>query len=795
MFLKKIKMLTALLTLPFAVCAQMNFSGIVREAETGKLLAGATATLNDSASSLSDETGQFLFDGIPPGKYRLVISYVGYKSIIYEFNLKSSISLPFSMTKSPVQSEEVIVSATRAKDNSATTFSIVGKEKIKKENLGQDLPYLLNQTPSVVVTSEAGNGVGYTGIRIRGSDGSRTNLTINGIPLNDAESQGTFLVNVPDLASSVDNIQVQRGVGPSTNGAGAFGASINIQTDKISRESFAEVNNSYGSFNTWKHTAKFNTGLINDHWNFEGRLSKLSSDGYVDRATSDLKSFFTSGSYISKTSLVKLNVFSGQEKTYQSWYGLPEDSLKTNRTYNYYTYDNQTDNYQQDHYQLFYSQEWNKSISTNIGLHYTHGRGYYEEYRENESFASYQLDTLFTPNDTILSTDLIRRRWLDNDFYGMVYSLNYQPGNLFNLIIGGGYNEYHGDHFGEIIWARFASNSHIRDRYYQGKGVKKDNNVYAKASYKFLNKITLHGDVQLRTIDYRISGTDNTLSDITTNDQLTFVNPKAGVSAEITNRDVVYASLGIANKEPSRDDYIVYKRLGSKPKSENLTDLELGYKRRAVRYTFEGNVYWMNYKDQLIPTGTINDVGSPVRINVPESYRAGVELSLDWRITQRLTLSPNIAFSENKIAKFTAVAYEMDADYVIIDTVENNFENTDIAFSPSVVAGNTIRYEFIPNLNVSLISKYVGKQYLDNTSNETRKLDPYFLNDISIDYKFSIRNIKEIIIILRANNIFDEEYEANGYSSPYAFGGTVYNYNGYYPQAGRNFQVGLNLRF
>ncbi len=528
------------------------------------------------------------------------------------------------------------------------------KKDIAKRNLGQDIPVLLNFLPSVVTTSDAGAGVGYTGIRVRGVSAQSTNITINGIPYNDAESLGTFWVNLGDFASSVESLQLQRGVGTSTNGAGAFGASINVLTDAVSKDPSGEISNSFGSFNTRKHTVKFSTGLMNDHFEIAGRLSNIASDGYIDRASTDLKSYFLQGSYIDDNTLIKAITFGGNEVTYQAWNGIDAETLANDRTFNpsgIYTddagntqfYDNEVDNYNQDHYQLHWNQRYTSQWSTTLGLNYTYGRGYFEQFREDDDFETYGFEPLIVNGETITTTDLIRRRWLDNDFYVVNASANYKNTNL-DMLFGGSFSHYDGDHFGEVIWAEFASQSDIRDRYYEGNGKKNDFSVFSKANYRLNERIKLYGDLQIRNVNYETSGIASNLATFTVDENYTFFNPKAGITYELNPQNDLYFSYARANREPSRDDF----ENNANVKPEQLNDFELGWRHKKEYFSFNANAYLMLYNEQLVLTGNIDGVGNPIRTNSGESYRLGIELEAVIPVTKQLTLQPNVTFSTNR---------------------------------------------------------------------------------------------------------------------------------------------------
>ncbi|WP_228236350.1 TonB-dependent receptor [Allomuricauda sp. M10] len=689
--------------------------------------------------------------------------------------------------------DEVLVQAVRVTKEFPITFSNLEKEDITPRNLGQDVPILMNFMPAVVTTSDAGAGIGYTGIRVRGSDATRVNVTINGVPYNDAESQGTFWVNMPDFSSSTQSLQLQRGVGTSTNGAGAFGASLNMLTDAFSEEAYAKVSSSIGSFNTLRNNVKFSTGLLNDYVEFSGRLSRVTSDGYVDRASSKLDAYFLQGVYKDDNTLVKALLFGGHEVTYQAWNGITADELATNRTFNsagMYSdengniqfYDREEDNYKQDHFQLHWNETWSPDWTTHLALHFTPGRGYFEQYKEDEDFADYGLEPIMVDGEPLESTDLIRRRWLDNDFYGTVFSATYDKNNL-KLILGGGYNEYKGDHFGEIIWARYASNSEIRDRYYDDNSTKTDFNGYAKANYQLTNKWSVFGDVQYRRVGYEANGDDTGLVDDTFN----FFNPKAGVTFDLNPNNNFYFSYARANREPNRNDY----ESGS-PRPEKLNDFELGWRYVSPDFQLNANVYYMCYKDQLVLTGELNDVGAPLRANVGDSYRFGLELDANLRFAQKFLWRPNLALSDNRNLDF----------YFQRDGVLQDLGNTHIAYSPQLIAGNILTYQPHENFQVSLLSKFVGKQYMGNIDSEGSTLDSYTQTDFNIQYVIQTNAfVKSIVLSGLVNNIFDADIVSNGYFYTYdddfSNPGTITTIEGagYYPQAGINFLLGATFNF
>ncbi len=694
--------------------------------------------------------------------------------------------------------DEVLVKSVRVSADSPITHSNVDKEELEKRNLGQDLPILLNYLPSVVTTSDAGAGVGYTGIRVRGVSAQSTNVTINGIPYNDAESLGTFWVDLPDFSSSVESLQLQRGVGTSTNGSGAFGASVNILTDAVSDEANGEISNAFGSYNTRKHNIKYSTGLLNDHFEIAGRLSQINSDGYVDRAESDLKSYFLQGTYVDENTLVKALAFGGHEITYQAWNGIDAETLEDDRTFNpsgSYTdadgnvrfYDNEVDNYKQDHYQLHWNERFNNNWSANVGLNYTFGRGYFEQYKEDEDFSDYGLSEITMGGETIDETDLIRRRWLDNDFYVANASVNYKDSKL-NLTTGLSYSTYDGDHFGEVIWAQYASDSEIRDRYYDGNSNKYDFSVFAKATYRLNEKLSLYGDLQVRNVFYDTSGTnsDGVLFEI--DEDYSFFNPKAGLSYNLNDKNNLYFSYARANREASRSDFEGNPDI----KPEQLNDFELGWRHTNSKFRFNANAYYMSYNEQLVLTGALDDTGTPIRDNAGESFRLGLELEAAVQLTEKFSVQPNVTISSNKNKEAFA---SIDGELV-------NLGKTNISFSPELVAANAVIFQPTKNIQLSFLSKYVGEQFMGNTDSETSKLDSYFVNDFNVTYEIKTSKVfKSILLSGLVNNVFGEEYVSNGYYYTYDDTWTAPGQTttiegaGYYPQATTNFLLGVTFKF
>lgn len=774
--------------------AQNNKSlvkGLVTDAQLNTPVAGATVTMG-SKRTVTDESGHFDFGRQPKGRYELAVNSIGYKPYTQNVLAEAAeTNLVIQLTPSVLFLEPLEVKSVRATEHAPFAKTNLGKEDIVKNNLGQDIPFLLNQTPSVVVSSEAGNGVGYTSIRIRGTDASRINVTLNGIPYNDAESMGTYYVDLPDFASSLNSIQVQRGVGTSSNGSSAFGATINLASNEYNEKAYGELNNTFGSFNTWKNTVKAGTGLIDGHFTVDARLSHVSSNGYIDRAKSNLQSFYFSTAYFTKKSSLRLNIFSGKEKTYQAWYGVPENMLAANRTYNPAgtektgtPYDNQTDNYIQTHYQLFFNHVINNRWSFNTAVFLTRGKGYYEEYKAGEAFSKYGLPNPVIGGTAVTKSDLVRQRWLDNYFYGQIASLQYKKDND-ELTIGGGWTKYDGGHYGTLPWIQ-VSNAPKDYKYYDYPAVKKDQHIYAKWQHHLGTNWSSFADLQYRHVNHTMNGFEGSAA-LNVNRSFDFINPKAGITYN-KNGWQAYFSYALGHKEPNRDDFQASPV--AQPKAETLHDFELGVEKRNSRYYYGANIYYMYYRNQLVLTGQINDVGAYTRINTPSSYRLGIELQAGARPANWINVSGNLSISRNKIKSFTEYIdnYDTGGQDAAIR------KNTNISFSPDLIGGLTVDILPVQNITFSLLSKYVGKQYMDNSQSNQRKLNPYFVQDIRIGWTVRNKGFKEWRLIGQVNNVFNKKYEPNGFTYNYISSGALVTENGYYPMAGTNFMIGFNVK-
>lgn len=798
--------------------AQFTISGTVND-DSGPLAGATVQSDHGNYFAITNDQGQFQIRNVKAGEYVLLIRFLGFEEKMEQVTIDESKTLTITLVEDTRLTDEITVYATRAAEKSPTTYTNINKKELKKQNFGQDLPFVLNYTPSLVTTSDAGAGIGYTGLRIRGSDATRINVTINGIPYNDSESQSVFWVNIPDIATSTQSVQIQRGVGTSTNGPGAFGASINLQTNTKNDEAYADAINSVGSFNTHRHTVGFGTGLINDRLSFDARASFINSDGFIDRASSGLKSYYASGGYYGTNTIIKAIAFGGHEVTYQSWNGVPESRLKNDvagmmstaaaegwntqqtdnllnsnsRTFNIYDYKNQVDNYTQDNFQLHFSHKASSSLTGNLSFHYTPGKGYYEEFKYDQSMSDYGLTDVVIGAETITNTDLVRKRWLDNDFYGITYAINYDK-DRYSSVFGGAWNKYGGDHFGEITWAGVALSAPKDFRYYYNHGDKKDLNFFWKSNYALTDKLTGYLDLQFRRIEYKAVGVDDDLSSFNVGEEYNFFNPKIGLTYQLKGGSHLYSSFAVGQREPVRNDFINAPS-GVDPKPEVLNNVEAGWRIQRSAYSFNLNYYLMSYKDQLVLTGELNDVGASIRTNVGDSYRTGVELEGALRVSSKIVFGANVTFSENKIKDFTEVIYDYGVGYDEYNEIQNQLNDVDISFSPSIIAGSSLSYSPFQNFEASLLSKYVGEQFLDNTSNQSRKIDAYFINDLRLSYSPSIKGLKDFNISLLASNVFDSAYESNGYTYGFVGGGETVRQNYYYPQAGRNYLAMLSLKF
>ncbi len=797
----------ALFALFIAFCsqitAQFKFTGTVKD-EKGMPVSFAVVGIKKGyASAITNAEGQFTIDKFPKGAQVIIVRSVGYHTLTDSVELSADQNKEYTLLIDNKTLDEVVIQSTRAGRFSGMAYSEMNKEDIEKNNFGKDAPLVLDQLASVVTNNDAGNGVGYTGMWIRGSDGTRINVTINGVPVNDAESQGTFFVNMPDFMSSVNSVQVQRGVGVSSNGAGAFGASINFQTNQLNEKAYGQVISTMGSYKTFRNTLAVGSGLINGKFSIDARASKITSDGYIDRAKSDLGSLYFSAGYYGKKDVLKFIAFTGKERTYQAWYYVPVDTLKAgDRTYNeagrYYDangnlkhYDNETDNYQQDNYQLHYTRSVNDKLAFNLTGHYTKGRGYYEQYKQGQSLSDYKIENAITPGgDTISTSDIIRRLWLDNDFVGVLGNINYKAGNKLSFVLGGGYNDYYGRHFGRVMWTQYASTSSIDHEYYKNTAGKTDANVYLKLNYNPINNLYVFIDLQQRMVDYSFLGFNDSLKSTKQQVALSFFNPKAGISYRVNSVLSVYGSFAVGNKEPNRNDF-VNSTPTSRPKHENLKDLEMGARYLTNKLSMQLNLFNMDYTNQLVLSGKVNDVGAYTRVNVEKSFRRGMEFEFAYSPTKMITLSGNLTLSQNKIVVFKEYTDDYDNGGQILAT----YKNTDISFSPNTISSAIIAFKPIKGLEIAFINKFVDRQFLDNTAKKERSLNPYNYNDIRLTYSYKFKNATELGFMFTACNIFNTVYETNGYTYGFYYGNQLNTYNYMAPAAPLHFMGGINLKF
>ena len=789
----------------FGLQGQHSLWGIVTNGN-GEKLEGASVFITDSDThaAVSDYDGYYTIDNVPAGVYKLKVTFIGYEALIKTVELSEDQELNLEMAGSIYQLDNIEITANKLNERSPFTYVEQNKEQINVKNLAQDLPFLIEHTPAIVVTSDAGAGIGYTGLRIRGSDATRINVTINGVPLNDSESHGVFWVNTPDLGSSTDNIQIQRGVGPSTNGTGAFGATIGINTNQIAQNPTFKLETTYGSFNTTKVAGSFTSGLMNQKFLIEGRYSSINSDGFIDRASSDLSSYFFSALKVTPSSSLRLNVFGGKEVTYQAWNGVPEaklngteeellehffnnsngnyntveDSLNlfnSGRSFNAYTYDNEVDDYTQTHAQLIYNKQFSDKVKLNATGHFTHGEGFFEQFKFQEDLSEWE-----NLNRTGVA-DLVVQRWLDNNFYGGIVNGEIKASSDLLLNVGLSYNRYEGDHFGDVVRVFDTLTLFGPSEYYSSEALKTDLSGFIKAEYQITDKLAVYGDAQLRNLSYRTAGTDNDLSAFNIDTTYNFFNPKAGLRYQVNDRAQIYASVAVAQREPVRSDFLDAQGVAV-PASEHLTDYELGFRGIKGKLALEANLYFMDYRDQLVLTGAVNDVGGPVRTNVDDSYRAGIEVAVKYSFSDYLSWSPNISFSRSRISAFTEAVTDTD------------LTDTDISFSPNVVGGSILTYSPLHNFELNLLSKYVSRQFIDNTSNEDRALPAYFVNDLAISYALNLDLVQEIKFKFLINNFLNTTYSSNAYTYSYIYNGLITE-NYLYPQAGINFLLGASVTF
>lgn len=794
------------------IYAQFDVRGFISDKDGAKLPGAIVHLVGTYNACQSAADGSFEFRNIKSNAVEIEVRQIGYSTIRKQIALPQSQAELLILEQISYPVKEVMIEAGRAGNRSAMAHTTISGEELAKRNFGQDLPMLLSTEPGVVVNSDAGAGIGYTGLRVRGSDPTRINVTVNGIPMNDAESHGLFWVNMPDLASSVSSVQLQRGVGTSTQGAGAFGATLNLQTNEVRSKAYASYSGSAGSFNTLRNTFEVGTGLING-FTFDMRLSKINSDGFIDRAASDLKSFWLSGAWLGKNTSLRANVFSGKEKTYQAWYGVPQDSLRANPTYNpaglYYTedgdeafYENETDNYQQDHYQFFVNHRTGKKFNLQAALHYTRGRGYYEQYRQQDELSDYGVgpfligsmqqilgtDTIIAAADTIEKSDLIRKRWLDNHFYGGVFSGEWDASNRVQFVFGGGVNVYKGKHFGEVVWAQYADALPLGFRYYDNDAQKVDANAYLKSTIDIGKGFYGLVDLQVRSVNYAFLGYNQYLEPVQQKVPLLFFNPKAGITWEPSSAHRLFISHSVAHREPVRDDF-TQSSVESRPSPERLNDTELGYRYAAGKLKGGFTAYWMQYSNQLVLTGEINDVGAYNRVNIDKSYRAGVEFELALALHNKLDFSGNVCFSQNKLADFTEYVDDWDTGLQQAIT----YRNTDLAFSPRITSGATLSWNPFSKVHLDGILRSVGKQYLDNTQSNDRSLPGFFVQDLRVRFSSNESSGRRIGISFLIANVFNKQYIPNGYTFSGISGGQRLNFNSMFPQAGRNYMLMVNL--
>jgi iron complex outermembrane recepter protein len=805
--------------------AQFNLLGSVHD-EMGQALPGSIVQIEGTFLGRScDAKGNFLFPDMKAGSFVLKVTHLGFKDVVQEIDLNSNLNLEFQLSSIAIQAEAFTVIGFRANTEVPMAYLDISKEELQKRNLGVDVPALLDMSPSLYFTSDAGTGIGYTYMRLRGSDQSNINVMINGVPLNDSESQGVYWVDLPDLASSAENIQIQRGVGTSVNGAGGFGGSVNVQTQALAAESYGKISLSGGSFNTRRISVQAGSGLLNDHWSLDTRISRISSDGYIDRSAASLESYYLAAGYVNGKNTLRLIGFGGHEVTQQAWYGVPrarlendtegmlgfaldngfseantELLLNSGRTYNYYTYDQEVDDYQQQHYQLHFSRKINRQFQASASLHYTRGLGFFEQfqdadnYYDDTSYSDYGLQDPFVGTDTLTTSDFVRRRWLDNHFYGFTSNLTWRKGK-WNAVLGIAANQYEGGHYGEVIKANFLDQLETNPRYYDNDALKKELSAYLRSTYALSKEFSAYIDLQQRVISYDFLGVlnDGNLSDQQV--EYSFFNPKFGLTYANDKGHRAFVSFARAHKEPNRDDLVI-STVNSRPEAQRLDDVELGYSYRSTSLALEAVIYNMSYKDQLINTGEINDVGESIRTNVADSYRRGLELTANVKLCDRWSWKANATLSKNIIRNHQETVLAYDEFYNSSLELEE-YGDAPISFSPSYMSYSEWTYSLVKKngnqLDLSLCSKYVGEQHLDNTGNKNKVIDAFLVNDFRIDWNVSTENLKGLNLTFQIRNLMNEVYESNGWTYRYKYEGQEVSYDALFPQAGRNFLAGISL--
>ncbi len=815
---KKIYLLLSLWMVLQNAFAQSDIHGTIKS-ETGVAIENATVALKGTNHlTFSDKNGKFSFFNLKAATATLVVNHLGFYEYTRELPLTGNQQIEIVLFKKPIVTDEVLIQAVKLSNRLPGAENKLNKQALESNNNGKDVPQLLDLLPGVVITSDAGTGIGYSGLRMRGSDATRINVTINNIPVNDAESHALYWVDMPDLISSTDEITIQRGVGTSESGAASFGGNINLITDKLQDHAYAESNLSYGSFNTKKANFKTSTGFINNHFSFETRLSTIQSSGYIDRASSDLKSFYLSGGYFGTSSMLKFIMFSGKEITYQAWNGVPESRYKNDingmndyinrngldeedaanllnsgRTYNAYTYKNQIDHYQQDNYQIHFSHHVTPLLSLNIATHLTRGLGYYEEYKKNDRLSSYGISDVVIGDTIISRSNLVRRKWLDNYFYGFVYSLSYQKKNI-EIKTGGGWNQYDGDHYGTLVWVNFMNDSLADKKYYFNNGLKTDYNHWIKTWYRFNYSWAAYFDLQYRFVSYRFTGFDQNFYNKRQLAEFNFINPKAGITFKRNEQENGWILIGIANKEPSRDDF-TESTPASRPKHENLTDFEVGYEKQYSNFNVRINYYYMYYHNQLVLTGKVNDVGNYTRLNVPSSYRTGLEAEVNVKAGQRWLFQGNVSWNKNIIPRFEEYVDQYDIDFNYIGQKQLLYKNTTIAFSPEWIAAGSLEYAPFNNLKFSIAEKYVGKQFLDNTSSAHKVINAFAYTNVSLRWSTKLFKYIKSDLSLTVYNLFNTMYASNGYTYGYYYNNNRVDETFYYPQGGTHYLLSAKIRF
>lgn len=702
--------------------------------------------------------------------------------------------------------DEVLVLTNRASNTTPVAQTNLKAAEIKQLTVANNLPHVLWMTPSLVATSENGTGAGYSGLRIRGTDANRINVTLNGIPLNNPESQEVYWVNIPDMTSALNTIQIQRGVGTSTNGPGAFGASINMAVS-TSEEAFFESGTTVGSYGTFQQNIAAGTGVFGKGLSFDVRYSNMTTDGYLRNGWCDHESLFASFVKRFDKSALRVNYIYGNQHTGITWEGISAEQMEEDPTFNPagtikdgVYYDNESDNYRQHHVQAFYTRSLSDNLLLNAGVNYTDGFGYYEQYKQDRTFSSMGLLNQTVEGVTYAETDLIRRKNMSNGFSTAHINLDYLSDRL-RVQTGAMYTYYNGDHFATLLWVENNENIQAEFEWVRNNGVKKDGNVFAKAEYTLLDGLNTYLDLQYRHVSHDLTGIDDDdMEDMTQSRTWDFFNPKAGLYYS-KGKHTAFASVAVGQREPARADIKDAFKSGANStiKPEHLTGYEVGYTYDNQKLMVSYVMYYMNYSNQLVPTGKLNDVGYKLMSNAEKSYRAGVEVALGWKPSNAWQFDANATFSRNRVVDHTVwyETYDNSSDWGDAAQLSQHFDEAKLPYSPESMGAFRVSWKPLRNLSLSATEKFVSEQYITNTQNDALKLPAYHSTNVSMTYDFRLLGVTEASLGVHVINLTNQSYACNGwgYEAHFANGDPTYTEVGLYPVAPRNYLAKFTVRF